>query len=205
MHLGFSRKFRHETSATPAAKNPSRSRFLSALLAPLISFASIGCMPGSASAMVRPGNSFFSGEHGNEQPFCDHSNEQPICNVSFSKNSLTLSYAGKDGTFVLELDVPDAVHLTSISKVSCQADRTIIISDGYAIRSLGYDQLKIGKNMLGQFGNTFYVQNAVFLPLSPLGMIQSAEISDSLVVVRSARGTYRIDMDDPAAPARRAN
>jgi len=125
--------------------------------------------------------------------------QKKVCSVDVQNESVVLTY---NGTKTINLDIPEGIILEN-PKVFCQDNRTIILTPEYAGRSLGANEIDEGNEMLGLLDGNFFYQNTVFLSLSPLGKLDSAEVSGNLLVVTTKEGkSYRIDMDRPGQPAK---
>lgn len=152
---------------------------------------------------------FCSGREG-EHTITGHSKKEslPECTLLIRKKGrvATLAYSGSAGKFALELDIPRQVRVTKPVYLSCQQDRTIIVTKDYVIRTLGYENLRIGIEMLGFMYNPqerrFIHANAVFMPTAPLGPVLSAIAEDNVLQITSATGTYAMDTDKPHRPAK---
>ncbi|MEM4208673.1 MAG: hypothetical protein QW153_03775 [Candidatus Bilamarchaeaceae archaeon] len=123
---------------------------------------------------------------------CVLNNEQIICSTNNKK---------------LELDIPSNIDLNkeNIIKTSYQAERTILITENYIIRTLGCEEIRNGKEILGKRNGTIYFQNAVFISIQPLkemGNIKNIEIVDENVVFLLDNGVMIIVNSDKMGPAK---
>ena len=102
----------------------------------------------------------------------------------------------------LSLDIPDGVELKDRLVFVCEKRYTIIVTPDYIVRAVGYQDVLDGREMLGLFPDgSFYPQNAIFIKLKPLGIIQSGFVKGRTVVLRSENGEFLIDTDRPSKPA----
>jgi hypothetical protein len=124
-------------------------------------------------------------------------------------------FTTKNGSILL--NVPENIDMKKekIEKISCQANRTIILTENYIIRTLGYNNIRItGLDMpqmlwLGNIaGKKFYFQNAVFISLSEVkksGEIIDKNIVDGEVVITVKEGNnikiVIVNTDKPDEPA----
>lgn len=117
-----------------------------------------------------------------------------------------------DGTahWRVNLDMPKGVDLSDPIFFSCHPNITVIATQRYMVRSMGYEDAALGKLMLGALGDRFYPQNMLAWDMAPLGQIKQVDFfapikgfhGNEAAVETETGKFYRIDLDNPAALAK---
>ena len=127
------------------------------------------------------------------------------CSLEDHNGETVLAYESAGQKNSIKLDVKGFKQL----ELFCQKKRTIIITDDAIIRSLGYEDIAAGREMVGTLpdpDDRFRPENVVVLGIGPLnsGRIIAATAEDNLLTIITESGAvWRIDVDRPTEQAMR--
>lgn len=131
------------------------------------------------------------------------------CSLNMHNNVLSFVLSSKTSSkkpterLQLSMDMPEGVSLSPPLEMKCQPQRTIVVTDQYLARCLGYEDIKDGREMLGILANgALYPQNCVFRDLRSLGKIGRIVVLGNEVELESSKGNCTIDADNPSKPAK---
>ncbi|MBI5051375.1 hypothetical protein HZC08_01315, partial [Candidatus Micrarchaeota archaeon] len=125
------------------------------------------------------------------------------CKVEPSSGRLILDYPLEGKRVSIKLDLPPHVKLSNLEFIECTTHGTWLVAGNLLIRTLGSDDIKTGKDMLGLFNDgSFFAQNFIAWKLEPLGVIRDVCRDGSNIIIKTETGLrYLIDTNRPSEPA----
>ena len=192
LRLGFLKRHQHQEQTNSKPRIKKNSHFLARNVAPLLSLAAIGCAPRTTEATRRV--------DGPLKPVLMAEVLLPRrdCRVEIKNNGAgaTLIYEKDGKKLKLALDIPGGFKVSTVIAISCQDERTIVVTPQYVIETFGYADL-LGNKQVLNFSRRPY--NAAFLILSRLGNVghaTTASIFGSSVTITTDNGKLiNIDVD----------
>ncbi|MBS3067174.1 hypothetical protein J4450_00605 [Candidatus Micrarchaeota archaeon] len=131
--------------------------------------------------------------------------QETRCALEDHDGDIILSYERAGQRSSIKLDVNEFKPIA----LFCQRRRTIIVTGDKIIRSLGYDDITAGMEMIGALpdaNDRFRPENVVVLGIAPLesGNIIAAMVSENILTIVTESGVvWRVDVDKPTEPVMR--